>query len=69
MRPVREGKQRKERGEDEEDGVARCQVLTVTGHPIAMETWVRGHSVGGAARGGGKGRARAPSSGAAKALA
>lgn len=45
------------------------QVLTVTGHPIATETWVRGHSVGGAARGRGKGRARAPSSGAAKALA
>lgn len=67
MRPVREGTQRKERGE--EDGVARCQVLTVTGHPIATETWVRGHSVGGAARGGGKGRARAPSSGAAEALA
>lgn len=66
MRPVREGTQRKERGED---GVARCQVLTVTGHPIATETWVRGHSVGGAARGGGKGRARAPSSGAAEALA
>lgn len=60
---------REKKGEDEEDRVARCQVLTVTGHPIATETWVRGHSVGGAARGGEKGRACAPSSGAAKALA
>lgn len=51
--------------ERREEGVARCQVLTVTGHPIAKETWVRGHAGEEEGR---SGRARAPSSGAAGAF-
>lgn len=48
------------REKGEKRGVARCQVLPVTGHPIATETWVRGRAGEGRS-----GRARAPSSGAA----